>query len=297
MTDTQPQAEKRPPRQEQEPASEEVTEVAPGVLRMQLPIWMPGLGHVNMYGLVDDRGLTVVDPGPARSAVVEGAEAAAQDGRLQARRTCTPCSSRTRIPTTSAARVASRARTAPQLITHQAFSTWTVKGPSPHRALTEGEAKRAEVEAAALAQALDVEPDELPTIDDDADVVHDDTARPKRPRVPWGAITPWGTRNQGPPLKRKLMIRAMRMLFTPPEPTERVHHGDRLRHRRGRVVRGAHAGPHRRPHLRVESRDRRAAHRRPRAAVDHAARVGRAPRRLAEVVPRDARSRRAASTA
>ena len=34
----------RPRRQEQEPASEEVTEVAPGVLRMQLPIWMPGLG-------------------------------------------------------------------------------------------------------------------------------------------------------------------------------------------------------------------------------------------------------------
>ena len=32
-------------------ASEEITEVAPGVLRMQLPIWMPGLGHVNMYGL------------------------------------------------------------------------------------------------------------------------------------------------------------------------------------------------------------------------------------------------------
>ena len=63
VTDTQPQAEKRPPRQEQEAASEEVTEVAPGVLRMQLPIWMPGLGHVNMYGLVDDRGLTVVDPG------------------------------------------------------------------------------------------------------------------------------------------------------------------------------------------------------------------------------------------
>ena len=36
-------------RQEQEAASEEVTEVAPNVLRMQLPIRMPGLGHVNMY--------------------------------------------------------------------------------------------------------------------------------------------------------------------------------------------------------------------------------------------------------
>ena len=32
VTDTQPRA-TRPPRQEQEPASEEVTEVAPGVLR------------------------------------------------------------------------------------------------------------------------------------------------------------------------------------------------------------------------------------------------------------------------
>src|SRR5215218_4769723 len=53
----------RPPKQEQEPASEEITELAPGVIRMQLPIWMPGLGHVNMYGLVDNRGLTVVDPG------------------------------------------------------------------------------------------------------------------------------------------------------------------------------------------------------------------------------------------
>src|ERR1051325_4455213 len=53
----------RPPKQEQEPASEAVTEIAPGVIRMQLPIWMPGLGHVNMYGLLDDRGLAVVDPG------------------------------------------------------------------------------------------------------------------------------------------------------------------------------------------------------------------------------------------
>ncbi len=50
-------------RQEQEKASEEVTEVAPGVLRMQLPIMMPGLGHVNCYGLVDADGVAVVDPG------------------------------------------------------------------------------------------------------------------------------------------------------------------------------------------------------------------------------------------
>lgn len=53
----------RPPKQEQEAASVEVTEVAPGVLRTQLPIDMPGLGHVNCYLLEDDRGVAVVDPG------------------------------------------------------------------------------------------------------------------------------------------------------------------------------------------------------------------------------------------
>ena len=50
-------------RQEQEKASEEVSEVAPGVLRMMLPIAIPGLGHVNCYCLVDDRGAALVDPG------------------------------------------------------------------------------------------------------------------------------------------------------------------------------------------------------------------------------------------
>lgn len=50
-------------KQEQEVASDAVTEVAPGVLRMQLPLQFTGLGHVNMYGLVDRAGLAVVDPG------------------------------------------------------------------------------------------------------------------------------------------------------------------------------------------------------------------------------------------
>ena len=50
-------------KQEQEPASSEVTEVAPGVLRLQLPISMPGLGHVNCYALVDSNGVALVDPG------------------------------------------------------------------------------------------------------------------------------------------------------------------------------------------------------------------------------------------
>lgn len=50
-------------KQEQERASEEVTEVAPNVLCAQLPIEMPGLGHVNMYVLEDAEGFALVDPG------------------------------------------------------------------------------------------------------------------------------------------------------------------------------------------------------------------------------------------
>lgn len=53
----------RPPKQEQEQASDEITEVAPGILRLQLPISMPGLGHVNTYALEDDDGFTLIDPG------------------------------------------------------------------------------------------------------------------------------------------------------------------------------------------------------------------------------------------
>jgi glyoxylase-like metal-dependent hydrolase (beta-lactamase superfamily II) len=52
-----------PGKQEQEAAQSEVVEVAPDVLRMQLPIEMFGLGHVNMYAFRDAKGLAVMDPG------------------------------------------------------------------------------------------------------------------------------------------------------------------------------------------------------------------------------------------
>jgi glyoxylase-like metal-dependent hydrolase (beta-lactamase superfamily II) len=50
-------------RQEQEDAQQEVTEVASGILRAQIPINFTGLGHVNMYLLEDAQGWTALDPG------------------------------------------------------------------------------------------------------------------------------------------------------------------------------------------------------------------------------------------
>ena len=53
---------------EQAPAEETVQDLGNNIIRMQLPIAMPGLQHVNMYGLIDNRGLAIIDvgvPGPS----------------------------------------------------------------------------------------------------------------------------------------------------------------------------------------------------------------------------------------
>lgn len=52
-----------PVREERRPPESEVKEVAPGVLRIQLPMNMPGLGHVNCYVIEDRNGVALVDPG------------------------------------------------------------------------------------------------------------------------------------------------------------------------------------------------------------------------------------------
>ena len=62
MTDHEHAAPK-PVREERRPPREGVEEVAPGILRLQLPIALPGLGHVNCYAMEDSRGITLVDPG------------------------------------------------------------------------------------------------------------------------------------------------------------------------------------------------------------------------------------------
>jgi glyoxylase-like metal-dependent hydrolase (beta-lactamase superfamily II) len=64
MTDTAPATtDSRPERSEKREARELITELAPNVLRTELPIQLPGLGHVNMYVLEDSNGIAVVDPG------------------------------------------------------------------------------------------------------------------------------------------------------------------------------------------------------------------------------------------
>ena len=55
----------RPERSERRRPTDSAQEVAPGILRIMLPIELPGLGHVNCYAMEDDRGIALIDPGLA----------------------------------------------------------------------------------------------------------------------------------------------------------------------------------------------------------------------------------------
>jgi len=73
----------RPAKQEQGPASNEVVELAPGVLRVQVPISFTGLGHVNCYVLLDERGAAVVDAGLPGRATWQALTARLRDAGLK----------------------------------------------------------------------------------------------------------------------------------------------------------------------------------------------------------------------
>lgn len=225
----------RPPKQEQEPASEEIVEVAPGVIRMQLPIWMPGLGHVNMYGLLDDRGLAVVDPGlPGPSSWRALKRRLKSAGfRLEDVHTVVVTHSH---PDHFGGAGRIRKESGAELVAHRAFTTWSIEESRRRNHLSsEREEAEAEQIAAAAAQALDVWDDEIPTVDDHTDDYAGDplrdnpTAELTARSVPWGGETPWGgSQHPMPKLSRRVALRAMRMLFSPPDPSRRVRHAERL---------------------------------------------------------------------
>lgn len=195
---------------------------------MQLPIWMPGLGHVNMYGLLDDDGLAVVDPGlPGPSSWkalrqrLDRAGFRVRDGH-------------TVIVTHShpdhfggAGRLAKEADA--RLVTHAAFTTWMSRGRGS-RSVSEEEAVELEREAAAAAQLLDVGllDDEEERLADPLRADQDDRERNFR-SVAWADQTPWGgSKHPRPPAHKRMLLRALRLLFPAPIPSDRVRHGDPL---------------------------------------------------------------------
>lgn len=185
----------KPRKQEQESATDEITEVAPGVLRSQLPIDLPGLGHVNCYLLEDDRGVAVVDPGLPEKASYVALEARLTAAGYPLKRVHTIVITHSHHDHFGGAGWL-REQSGADIVTHRAFKMmWD---PTD-------------------AADVDVE-------DDEAVLDGQDQALQDRSRFPWDP-TPWGGPGISIPLKRRMWFRAARQfpkMHRMPRPTVRL---------------------------------------------------------------------------
>jgi glyoxylase-like metal-dependent hydrolase (beta-lactamase superfamily II) len=175
-------------REEAQPASADISEPVPGILRLQLPIRMPGLGHTNCYALEDERGWTVVDPGlpgpkPWKAMLRRFASAGFEAGDVH---TVVVTHSHVdhfggsgRLRTTSGANV----------VTSRSFRTWW-------------------------------DPDDVDDPDAWEGVDFD------RDRMPWERLTPWGGDHPRPPFRMRARYTVLRPLlrrfFPTPSPSVRL---------------------------------------------------------------------------
>lgn len=187
-------------KQEQEPAREDVTEVAPNILRLQLPISLPGLGHVNCYALVDRHGVALVDPGlpgeESWNALMDRLAAA----EIPVERVHTVIVTHSH-PDHFGGSAQLREVAGADVLTHQSFSSFTAEASEDWET-------------------------------DIADLSEDEILDRWKQRFESFRDTPWGTRRQPPP--DEAIRRFIQMgdqggrRFLSPEATIRVNDGDAL---------------------------------------------------------------------
>lgn len=210
-------------RQEQESARSEVTEVAKDVLRMELPIRMPGLGHVNCYAILDKDGAAIVDPGLPGP----GTWRALQDRLKQAG--LAPRNVHTVLVTHShpdhfggAGRFAKEFGA--KVVAHHSFS-FGVSSPaasSPEVSADDLSAHVGHGHGADDEADVDVDSEEAPAGGDAQALAQLHAATP--------GGTPWGGQQPRPPWRIKLKWRLMRLLGSSVIPviSHPVEHGDVL---------------------------------------------------------------------
>ncbi len=230
MTDDRPA---RTVREEQQPAGHEITELGTDLRRLQLPISMPGLGHVNCYLLDDERGVALVDPGLPGPTAWKGLRAGLRRAEvpLDAVHTVVVTHSH---PDHFGAAGRLRSESGAEVITHQSFRLWW---------------DTADEDADAVDSVARV---------GDNDALLDDPATARRTTGP-GGPTPWGGSGFRLPWHRRLGFGLMRRgllgrWFPTPEPTRRVAH-ETVLELGGREWRAVHTPGHTPDHLCLRDAD------------------------------------------
>ena len=201
-------------RQEQEEARTEVTEMAKDVLRMELPIRMPGLGHVNCYALLDDRGAAVIDPGLPGPSSFKALKERLKQADLKVKDIHTVIVTHSH-PDHFGGAMRIRKESGAEIVAHNEFRFGPVQ-PSSEQAEVSVDDLTAQHESdeAKARQRAEEEP-------------NFGFSRAFRPR-----ITPWGGAGPRPPLKTSLKWAAMLLIgSTPivPKVTRAVRQGEALK--------------------------------------------------------------------
>ena len=224
----------RPVREEQRPALDDIDEVAPGVLRLQLPISFPGLGHVNCYIMEDDRGVALVDPGLPGFRTWRHLKRSLRSIGVPIQRVHTVVVTHSH-PDHFGQAARFKKATGAEVISHRNFRTFL----DPE----------AEADDEALDTVVDPPSGGAPSPDGHSSA----DRRPAGGSAhPFPAVTPWGGRPYELPLSRRIRYRAMRLaagrFMATPRPTRRVDDADVLQLGRREWV-AVHTPGHTEDHL------------------------------------------------
>lgn len=188
--------------------------MAPDVLRLQLTIAFPGLGHVNCYALEDRDGFALVDPGlPGPTPWKELEKRLARAG-IPLKRVHTVVVTHSH-PDHFGAAARLRAEAGAELITHADFKTfWDPdEEDEQHKEL----AGRDDLDAWAAAKER---------------LVQVGRSLWQSPIPRWNRTTPWGGRHPRPDLRTRTRYRVqgtvMARYFQPPKPSRRVRDGQMI---------------------------------------------------------------------
>lgn len=188
----------------------------PGILRIQLPISFPGLGHVNCYLMEDERGVALVDPGLPGPRTWRNLKRKLKSLGVPMTRVHTVVVTHSHPDHFGQAGRFKKVAGA-EVISHKSFRTFL-----------DPEAEADDEEAVTVHQTDD--PTGLAT--EQAEAAELQERRQRHQDGPFVRETPWGGRPYDLPLSRKVRYRFLRMaagrFITTPTPTRRVGDADVL---------------------------------------------------------------------